>query len=137
MAFEYLAKTAQIHNSRWYLQDDEIDARTQMEHLHSLLIHGSIPVNFQALLKFLDNDDMCHPLRFQLMMEAYTNLLFDSSELYTLAMPCKLLLDPSIASSEELLENFVNMKCIQDFKYWRKNSFAFRKIQLATINSAQ
>jgi hypothetical protein len=137
-AFEYLAKTAQIHNSRWYLQDDEIDARPQMEHLRSLLIHGSIPVNPQALLTFLDNDDMCHPLRFHLMMDAYTNLPFDSSEeSYTLAMPCKLLLDPSITPSEGQLENFVNMECIQDFKYWRKNSFASRKIQLATNDSAQ
>ena len=101
MAFAYLAKTALVHNSRWYLQDDEIDARPQMEHLRSLLIHGSIPVNSQALLTFLDNDDMCHPLRFHFMMAAYTKLRFGSSESYTLAIPCKLLLDPSITPSEE------------------------------------
>lgn len=137
-AFQYLAKVALIHGCRWYLQDDEISAKPQMEHLRSLLLHGSILINPKALLTFLDNDDMCHPLRFHFMMQGYQSLPFERSESCTLAIPCKLLLDPSITPDEGQLDNFVSMDCLQDFDYWKTSSaFASKKVQLATNDTAQ
>jgi len=71
-----------------------------------------------------------------MMMDCYSNIPL-SSQSYTLALPCKLLLDPSITPSEGQLKNFVNMNRIEDFRYWRKSSFASRKVQLATNDGAR
>ena len=134
--FQYLSELAQRSGCRWYLQDDQIEARPQLEHLRSLLLRGSLPVDSNALLSFVDNDDMCHPLRFHILLDAYGNMPFDDDDGYTLGMPCKLILNPTITPEEGQLENFVDPKRIQDFDYWRRNSFARRKVQLATNETA-
>ena len=81
---------------------------------------------------------MCHPLRFHLMVDAYKSLPVPyTTASSTIAMPCKLLLDPSITLAEGKLENYVNMDHPQDFGRWKKNSFARKKIELATNNQAR
>lgn len=131
-AFEALDIHVQHHSARLYIQDDEVDQKPQMEHLRSLLLQGSIPVNKEALLTFVDNDDMCHPVRFHVMMDAYQSLSKVLSKPYTVAIPCKLILDPSILPEEGKYENFVNTREVTDFEYWKRQPFAARKVQLAS-----
>lgn len=135
-AFRYLIELAQKSGCRWYIQDEQVDARPQLEHLRCLFLRGSVPVDSKALITFVDNDDMCHPLRFHMFMEAYTNVSLDDDNLYTLQLTHKLLLHSSLTPSEGQLQNFVNPKEVQDFTYWRRNSFAPEKVQLANSYTA-
>lgn len=105
-----------------------------MEHLCSLLLNGSIPVNPEALVTFLDNDDMCHPARLYSMRSAYEGYPLKG---YPVALPCKLLLDPSLTPAESQLTNFVNMKNPADFDHWRKHRSLARKVQLVSNSEAK
>jgi hypothetical protein len=117
---------------RWYLQDDQVTNRPQMEHLRTLLLEGSIPTNPKALLTFLDNDDMCHPLRIRMLQDAYGSIPTTVSGPFTLALPCKLVLDPSFTASEGALENFVSPSNPRDFLHWRRQTFSRNKVKFAS-----
>jgi len=116
-------------NLRWYIQDDELEKRSQMEHLRYLLQDGSSPINPNAFITFLDNDDMCHPLRLFNMSNAYehvTQNVGDNQGTATLALPCKLLLDPNISRKDGRLENFVDVRAhkaidLANYNYWKKS----------------
>jgi hypothetical protein len=109
-----------------------------LEHLRSIIHHGSIQVNPDALLAFMDNDDLCHPTRFCAMVDFYGHCTrdTDSPVPISLALPCKRLLHPSLTPPEGQLENFVNMDDCMDMNYWKKNSFASEKIIYATNETA-
>lgn len=127
LALKVLALLASKSPSqRWYVQDEDVEGRPQMEHLRHLL-KASLEVNEDTLLTFVDNDDMCHPLRFRCMQDAYQSM-DPLPEPCTLAIPCKLLLNPSLNPAESKLENFVDMREPMDFDVWRKNSFADEKV---------
>ena len=175
-AFRILSTLAMTSKIRWYLQDENVEAKPQMEHLRSLLVGASQPIHPKALLAFVDNDDLCHPLRFRVMLDAYENFRIDPEndndrfrvELgadgnyrkvnlgskngnknalssldsrYTLGMPCKLLLHPSLALLEGggiRMKDLVDSKNPRDFTYWKKNVFNnIRKIQYASIANAE
>lgn len=78
-ATNFLCSLVTQQNRHIYLQDDGVESRPQMEHLRCLLHGGSMIVNSKALLSFVDNDDMCHPYRFHMMMEAYKSIQSPSS----------------------------------------------------------
>jgi hypothetical protein len=122
---------------RWYLQDDEVPKRSQIEHIRHLVENGSCLINPDALISFLDNDDMCHPCRIFSLLSVYSNMP-DFASGGTLGIPCKLLLDSSVTSEEGQLEHFINLKQPTDYCHWEFCSAAEAgKVQLVTNSQAK
>lgn len=117
----------------WYLKDDELEARPQMEHIRHLLA-DSRRLNPDALLSFVDNDDMCHPTRFGAMYNSYQNAPLPVNGVFCL--PCKLLLDESMTPEEGEYEKYVDLESRCDFNHWKKFSELRKKVRLATNTTA-
>ena len=113
----FLALVAsQAKNAFWFLQDDQVDQRMQMEHVYQLFTRVSQPLNPQALMTFLDNDDMFHPMRLQFMDQMYQTFPFRGTS--PMAIPCKLTLDPTLTPDECALEKLINIHDPMDFDFW-------------------
>jgi len=117
----------------WYVQDDEVETRSQMEHLRHLL-RDSMEINRQALLMFLDNDDMAHPLRFFTFHSWFKDATLPEDSVFDI--PCKLILDADMSPSEGQFENFVNIRDPEDYNHWKKAHGKSKKVTLATNSRA-
>lgn len=111
---------------QWYIQDDQVEARSQLEHIYRLL-QDSLLLHPQALVMFVDNDDMCHPQRFYQFLNFYK-----MASLPTLAIPCKLLLSDKVSSKEGQYENIVDVEDPNDFGHWKRNRKLRRNVTIAT-----
>lgn len=108
-----------------------------MEHLR-VLLSASLELNDKALLSFVDNDDMCHPVRFFSLLQGYRQFRAQSGdEDAAISIPSKLLLDTSMTLAEGNYEKFVDMKNLTDYTHWRKHPPTARKVTMVNEDTAE
>lgn len=125
----------------WYIMDDKVEKRSQMEHIRRLLSESLIE-NPNALITFVDNDDMCHPQRFYQFLALHRQLAMmtsqqEVSQRCTISLPCKLLLSDKISLEEGKYENFVDPNNPECFNRWKQKPSLKRNVSLATNEEAE
>lgn len=80
---------------------------------------------------FVDNDDMCHPLRFFYFLSNA-----QKSHILPLSIPCKLLLDENLTPSQGRIENFVKPDDPFEFNLWKKKRFLARNVTVVSNSKA-
>lgn len=130
LTFNFLTLLATKTDIRLYIQHDDCESKPQMEHLRHL-VRDSLTLNRTALLMFVDNDDMFHPMRITYFYQAYQdNYLSEGTA--PLSFPCKLLLDSNMTAEEGAYEKFVDMKNVDEFNHWKKHCATSKKVTFAS-----
>jgi hypothetical protein len=119
---------------RWYvLVTDSDDNKSQFEHFRDLLMHISDPIDKDAWLLFLDNDDMFHPRRVELFRREAARKTARDPDRIVFNCGDKLVLNSDIIGHNEV--NFDEFVLKGDADYsepWRDDEALIQVTQLAT-----
>ena len=114
--------------------NDDVHVKSQFEHFRDLLMHVSDPIDKDAWLLFLDNDDMFHPRRVELFRrEAARQSPRDPDDRVAFNCGDKLVLNSDIIGHNEVhIDEFVLDGDGRYSEPWRDDEALLQVTQLAT-----